>query len=497
MTGTVLRRLREDTVPLVLDFDEGRFQGVLDGWVAATGKGLVDGGLTFEGTQIVEIAPKSGVGIQRNVARDKVISALEHGSSDAGTLTIGATTPAIDAHDVARAARRARAILAAPVTVTVGTTPLTLTPEQVAPTLETAITDSQLVLNANPDKLRAAYGAQLGAVETAPQDANFAINGNAVCVVPAVTGQLVDLTAVGQQIAKGNHAFTAPLRSVEPAKSTEWAQKLNITELVASYTTNHPCCAARVTNIHKAADTINNTIIEPGQTFSLNDALGERTLAKGYATAPQIGADLAYEDSVGGGVSQLSTTLYNAIFFGCYQDVTHTVHALYISRYPLGREATLNYPSIDNKFRNDSGSGILIKTFYSGTSVTVALFGNKEGRTCRAEGPHILSTEPPGVKYVDDPAVPVGTQKVIDSGHTGYVVENFRIIDKPGQPEKRERYVEHYSMTPQTIERGTGAAPPPRTCARRTLRRSGTGTTRGRARRRLAADDRGVAVSAG
>ena len=73
--------------------------------------------------------------------------------------------------------------------------------------------------------------------------------------------------------------------------------------------------------------------------------------------APRIGADLEYEDSVGGGVSQVSTTLFNATFFGCYQDVTHTVHALYISRYPMGREATLNYPSIDNKFRNDSALG--------------------------------------------------------------------------------------------------------------------------------------------
>ena len=253
--------------------------------------------------------------------------------------------------------------------------------------------------------------------------------------------------------------MTATTHTTPPVHTTEWAQKLNITELVSSYTTEHPCCQPRVTNIHLGADTINNTVLEPGQTFSLNGALGPRTTDKGYQLAPGIGANLEFEDSVGGGVSQLSTTLFNAVFFGCYEDVTHTVHALYISRYPMGREATLNYPSIDNKFRDDSHAGVLIRTSYSGTSVTVSLYGNKEGRSCKGEGPHVLETIPVEPEYVDDPALPVGTQKKLADGHTGYVVENFRIISTPGQPDVRQRFVERYSMAKEKIARGTGAPP--------------------------------------
>ncbi len=274
-----------------------------------------------------------------------------------------------------------------------------------------------------------------------------------------MTGKLVDLEAVGKEVAEARHEITGHTEDVQPVRTTEWAQKLNITELVSSYTTNYPCCPPRVQNIHRAADVINNTIVAPGDTFSLNAALGPRTIEKGYASAPQIGADLEYEDSVGGGVSQLSTTLYNATFFGCYKDVTHSVHALYISRYPMGREATLNYPGIDNQFQNDSASGILIKAYYSNSSVTVAFYGNKAGRTCRAEGPNVLQTIPPTDEIVDDPALPAGQTKTVESGHTGYVVENFRIIDTPGQPEKRERYVEHYSASKTKIHRGTGGAP--------------------------------------
>jgi hypothetical protein len=127
----------------------------------------------------------------------------------------------------------------------------------------------------------------------------------------------------------------------------------------------------------------------------------------------------------------------------------------------MGREATLNYPSIDNQFRNDTNSGVLIRAFAGSSSITIALYGNKEGRTCIAEGPHVLETIPSAPQYVDDPALPVGSQKTLETGHTGYVVENFRIINAPGQPEKRERYVERYSASPTKIARGTGAPPAP------------------------------------
>jgi vancomycin resistance protein YoaR len=463
VAGTMLRRLRDDRVPLVLTVDDDRFDAVLDGWVAQTGKGLVDGGLRFVGTRVEEIAPRSGTGIQRAQARRQVLGALRDGHSSAGRLTIGPTEPAVDAADVRRVAHQARRVLASPVTMTVNMTPLVLGPEQVAPTLSAVIEDSQLVLRVDAAKLRIAFGAPLALHEIAPKDAEFAVNGNAVSVVPAVTGKLADLERAAREIARAHHNITAELIDVPPARTTEWAQGLNITELVASYTTYFPAGQPRVKNIHKAASVIDGTIVDPGDTFSLNQALGPRTLDKGYVLAPGIGADLEYEDSVGGGVSQLSTTLYNATFFGCYQDVTHSVHALYISRYPMGREATLNYPGIDNQFRNDSASGILMKTYYGPTSVTVALYGNRGGRTCRAEGPNVLQRIPSPPEYLDDPTLPAGEQKTIATGHEGLVVENFRIISTPGQPDKRERYVEHYAATKTKIARGTGppAAPPP------------------------------------
>ena len=460
LTGVGARALRPDDVPVVFRYDVARLATVIDGWVGETGRGLVDGGLRFDGAEVAEIRPQRGIGIDRDEAEKRVLHALGDGSSNLGELAIGPTTPAVDLADVRRAAARARRVLSAPVTVRAADATLTLAPDQVATTLRTQISGSHLHLRVDEAALRSVLAPALAGVEHAPQDAAFAVDGTNVSVVPAVAGVTVTLRLVASEIAHGQHSTTAPIRATDPTRSTAWAQKLGITELVSSYTTQYPCCQPRVTNIQHAVEVINGTILQPGETFSLNTALGPRTTDKGYVLAPGIGANLEFEDSVGGGVSQVSTTLYNASFFGCYQDVTHTVHALYISRYPMGREATLNYPSIDNQFRNDSDAGVLIRASAGSTSVTISLYGNKGGRSCRAEGPNILQTIPIETTYVDDPSLPIGTEKVLGHGSTGYVVENFRTISRPGQPDKRERYVERYSMAKAKVARGTGPPPP-------------------------------------
>ena len=95
--------------------------------------------------------------------------------------------------------------------------------------------------------------------------------------------------------------------------------------------------------------------------------------------APIIVED-GFGEDYGGGISQLTTTLFNAVFFGGYVDVDHSPHHYYISRYPMGREATIVYPYVDLKFRNDTKHGVLIRATYSATSVTVTFYGNTDGR---------------------------------------------------------------------------------------------------------------------
>lgn len=461
IVDTFRRRARPDRIALPVTIDAEALAGTLDGWQRRAGQGLVDGGIRIRGTAVDVVEPRPGRGIIRAEAERRLRTALEQGTPGPVILPMGPTQPVIDRRATEDAARRARAILARPVVLTVGTSEITVPPASIGTALRAVTRGRRLEVTVDTTALRSAIGPALAAIETPPRDADFAVNGDRVSVVPSVTGQQVDLARVVRRIADGTHRIRATLAEVAPTHDTAWAERLHITRLVSSYTTQHPCCQPRVTNIHVAAAALNGAIVEPGQTFSLNQRLGPRTLAKGYVTAPQIAANLDYEDSVGGGVSQLSTTLFNAVFFGGYQDVTHTVHALYISRYPMGREATLNYPSIDNRFRNDTRSGVLIRTAVSGTSVTVSLYGDNEGRTVRAEGPNVLQEIPVAVEYSEDPTVPAGTERELSPGHVGYVVENFRIIRYADGTERRQRFVERYQMAPRKVARaGTAAGGP-------------------------------------
>ena len=149
--------------------------------------------------------------------------------------------------------------------------------------------------------------------------------------------------------------------------------------LVSQYTTHHPCCHPRVKNIQLFADLMDGVVVPPGERLSLNRQVGERTAEKGFlAAGTLIRGELV--DTVGGGVSQFATTFYNAVFWGGYQDIFHRPHSSYFARYPEGIEATLDWPSLDVIFRNDSSSNVVVRTEYTNTSLTVKLFGDNDGR---------------------------------------------------------------------------------------------------------------------
>jgi vancomycin resistance protein YoaR len=165
------------------------------------------------------------------------------------------------------------------------------------------------------------------------------------------------------------------LRVVPVEPTVTAAEAGNVDQLIGTFTTDHPCCAPRVTNIHRIADLVDGTVIAPGATFSLNATVGRRTAENGFVAAPAI-ANGELVEQFGGGVSQFSTTLFNAAWFSGLPILTHQPHSKYISRYPPGREATLDYDTIDQTVRNDTDAPVVIRTATTGTSVTVALYGH-------------------------------------------------------------------------------------------------------------------------
>ncbi len=147
---------------------------------------------------------------------------------------------------------------------------------------------------------------------------------------------------------------------LQPQLTTAEAEKIKPKEVISTFTTYFPDNPPRTNNIKIAARTLNGTFVAPGKQFSLNGTLGKRTPEKGYAEAPVIMNGRLVKD-YGGGVSQVSTTTFNAAFFSGVRIDEHTPHSFYISRYPEGREATVSWPDVDQKWTNDTGYGIIIQ----------------------------------------------------------------------------------------------------------------------------------------
>ncbi len=201
------------------------------------------------------------------------------------------------------------------------------------------------------------------------------------------TGQTVTADAVLTALLD-NVRLPTPARRVVvrnttalPKSTDEEASRINA--LLGTFTTPFACCQPRVHNITLMAKTIDETLIAPGETFSLNGIVGERTKEKGYVEAPYI-LDGELSTDIGGGVSQVATTTLNAAFFAGLRLDRHQAHSFYISRYPAGREATVNYPTIDLAWTNTTDSPVLLRAKASGTSLSVAIYGRDDGRTVEA-----------------------------------------------------------------------------------------------------------------
>lgn len=194
-------------------------------------------------------------------------------------------------------------------------------------------------------------------------------------------------------------------------------------ERVASFTTFFDCCQDRVTNIRQIARDVDGYVVMPGQTFSIDEVVGPRTSAGGYVPAPYLQNGEGRCCAIGGGVSQFGTTIHNAVFWGGFDVVSHRPHTGWISRYPLGIEATLVYRSIDYRFRNDTVTPIYIETSSTGTSVTVELWGNQGG--WRMSGYHPIGARSSQISIHDDGG---STAKRVSASVSGSAPGTVRIV---------------------------------------------------------------------
>ena len=305
-------------------------------------------------------------------------------------------------------------------TIVVGTAPATLQPPALRSLIDVRAVDGDLRFTFDPDRL-----AKLLPASTPARDAELEVRGDAVVVIPSAPGRTLDAAATARALAASDRATVVAAGSTTvPSVTTAQLTALGIRERVSQFTTYYPPGQPRVVNIQRASSVIDGTILRADETFSMNEALGERTIEKGYVAAPQISGN-GFSDSVGGGISQVATMLYNGAFFAGLQLVEHQPHSLYIDRYPLGREATISWGGPELIFRNDWPAAVLIKLDTTDTSIAVRFFSSPLGRRVETE-----------------------TSAPYGHGGGGFTVAYTRRVYEGETLRRNERYVVRYGTTP-------------------------------------------------
>ena len=359
--------------------------------------------------------------------------------------------PTITPAAVDEAKALARSAMSAPVQVDAAGTIATIPAPAIAHALNFTAEGDRLVPTLDGAVLHHAIAKQLKGVETKGRDATFKIVQGKPVVVPSAVGNGVSdeelsskvLTVIGNPEPNRSVSVTMGVR--EPALTTEQAQALGVTERISTFTQRFPYAAYRVKNIGQAAKYVNGTLLLPGETFSLNDTIHERTEKNGYTVGFLIGPGGVFAEDLGGGVSASATTVWTGAFYAGMERVHTQAHSIYISRYKAGLEATVGWGLFDMSFKNTSPYGVFITTKMTNTSMQVNFWSTKVYDDIKAEFGPRTNIKPFATIY-DKSDKCLGQE-----GSEGFDIDVDRVFYKDGAEVKRETISTAYRPAPKVI----------------------------------------------
>jgi vancomycin resistance protein YoaR len=297
-----------------------------------------------------------------------------------------------------------------------------------------------------------------------PKNAQFEVQSNrSVRVVRAHKGRVLDAPATASALleaalSSGKRSAELVIKEAEPSLTTKEAKELGITRELVRYSTFYTGTADRITNLKLATTLLDGTRIAPGATFSFNKEVGPRTEARGFRSAPVIIGG-KYEEGIGGGVSQVATTVFNAAWEAGLKIKERTAHALYISRYPLGRDATVNYPEIDLKFVNDTKHWLVMRAVPTETGIAISLLGAPTRRRVVSVAGELQEIGPAKIKRVRDPGLFVGEKVIEEFGSPARAVTVTRTVYIGNRVLYEETWRTAYQSEPRVIRYGTIPVP--------------------------------------
>lgn len=441
---------------------------------------VVEGGISYNGIKPVLKNPQTGIELDvaqaKEAIRNGYMAVDDQGNLREEPITLPAkvTKPTISADEVVRASNElAVPAVSAPVSFRDGSRQTSLAPRDYVEALGfEAGEDNTLHLSVSGSILAQKLAPRLGGSGQQPVNATFTIQSGRPVLVPGKPGVAIDENALATAMAAAV-VHTDPAQRVvevsrteqQPKVTTEALQQLGIKEQVSSFDQHYEPATYRIHNLKQAASSVNGTIVKPGETFSLNQTLGQRTLANGYVEGGVI-SNGEFSKDVGGGVSTMATTMWTAAFYGGLERVQQRAHSLYIKRYQAGLEATVNWGTLDMKWKNDTDTAIFITSHAENTYVNVTFWGTKHYDVKAQFGPRRNIVQPAVIHKPATPApTPGGDEAKVctpQQGVEGFDITVTRVLTPlAGNAAKGpDTWSTHYDPTPQIIcdQSGQGSA---------------------------------------
>ncbi|WP_258175138.1 VanW family protein [Actinopolyspora mortivallis] len=416
-------------VPPVSNVDREKLRAELEGARSDLHRDPVEGTVRFDGAEPVAVYPVTGRDVNIDRAMDVVVR--EWASTDPVELPFTTREVSTTRDGVRRAMENvAKPAVSGPVTINGDGVQATLSPTDIAAALRFEPNDSGgLKWHLDIPSVEEVARPQLKSTLKEAESASFEFEDGKPVVQPSKKGRAVDwkktLAPLDEKLTEsGSDTVEAVYKDVPAELTTEQAESLGIKEKVSTFTTGGFSKDSGV-NIRRVAEEVDGALVKPGETFSLNGHTGTRQKEQGYIASGIIKNGRPSE-AVGGGISQFATTLYNASYFAGMKDVEHSAHSYYISRYPMGREATVfqrpdGTSVIDVKFKNVSDSGILITTDWTPDSITVTFWGTKQYEVKSKTSDKTDVVEP------EEKVIPAGEECIPTEGKKGFTVHDTRI----------------------------------------------------------------------
>jgi vancomycin resistance protein YoaR len=447
---------------------EGTVDGAkLDSLLAEIAKGIdvpcVPAGLAITDGVVTVIEGRKGSVVEQDLLRERLTGAFLLLRATELPIPMKIEEPVVLADDNRAALEDAETMIGAAISLTYGDRSWNLAPDDIAAyvdvSFETEGGVSTLVPFLSSSKMSPLLGEISDLVAKEPVDASFKSNGQMAWVIPGEAGRALDREATAEALTAaalktGGRTAAVVVVKVDADLTTQEAEAMGIENRLGSYETKYECEEERQQNV-RVTTKYAEAFVAPGDRYNFDRQIGPRTEERGFRLAPGIVGQGSMEDVLGGGICQVSTTLFNAAFEAGLEIVERHNHSLYISHYPPGRDATVTDGGRNLQFKNDTDHYIWVRGWSDGITTRFSIYGTDDGREVMSTFSGWTYGEERTVDTVVNPSLSPGVTAVGRVGQSGRSCTVTRTVTMPDGTVLHagpEVYESNFEMIPKTIE---------------------------------------------